>query len=56
MPKRSNIPPWAEHVRELHEQFGFTKYPKCGVQHTALTVTCRECGYCSIVKEKEETP
>ena len=27
------------------ELFGFGKCPKCGVQHTALTITCRGCGY-----------
>ena len=35
-----------EKIRLVRERFGFVKCPECGTEHTATTVTCRECGYC----------
>jgi hypothetical protein len=32
-------------IAEKRRKYGFKKCPKCGTEHTALTLSCRECMY-----------
>jgi predicted RNA-binding Zn-ribbon protein involved in translation (DUF1610 family) len=45
-------PAWKERMAKNNaeaqgnrEKYGFDICPKCGTEHTARTITCRECGH-----------
>jgi len=51
-PEDWNSPAWKERMAATYKEraekrraFGFTTCPQCGQEHTALTLTCRNCEF-----------
>jgi hypothetical protein len=54
-------PKWDRRIKRTYrkadigrQKWGFQTCPECGVMHTALTITCRGCGYQVPITEEQK--